>query len=43
MGALEGNESYKATKRKEEEEEEIQTENFLNSLINSDICILETQ
>ena len=44
MGALEGNESYKVTKKKkEEEEEEIQTENFLNLLINSDICILETQ
>lgn len=42
MGTLEGNERYKATKKKKEEEE-IQTENFLNLLINSDIHILQTQ
>lgn len=41
MGTLEGNERYKATKKKKEEE--IQTENFLNLLINSDIHILQTQ
>ena len=43
MGTLEGNERYKATKKKKKEEEEIQTENFLNLLINSDIHILQTQ
>ena len=42
MGTLEGNERYKATKKKKKEEE-IQTENFLNLLINSDIHILQTQ
>lgn len=42
MGSLEGNERYKATKKKKRKKE-IQTENCINLLINSDIHILQTQ